>query len=78
MSGVQRPLMQGPPHPRIWPGSIVGNPLALVGWAVATGRLNAADGAVWLAYLTGPAAVAYADELVADTPSNYLRIGGGT
>lgn len=59
-----------------WPGSIVGNPSALVAWAVASGRLAAEDSATALAELTGPGALAYADALVGEVRTPYLRLGG--
>ena len=44
----------------------VGNPVALVQWAVKAGRIPAVDEALWLARLTGAGADAYAEQLLGD------------
>lgn len=73
---IKRAYDLTPPPPRFWPGSVVGNPPALIQWAVASGRLAAADSAQALINLTGPGAVAYADLLIGADAGQYLKIGG--
>lgn len=51
----------------------IGNPTALVQWAVFTGRISAADSAAWLGYLSGPGAVDYANQLIGEMSVPFVE-----
>lgn len=51
----------------------ISNPADLLAWAVQTGRVPAADHALWTARLAGPAGDVYADELLTGTTISWNR-----
>lgn len=54
-------------------GRLISNPVEMVQWAVATGRIDAVDGPLWLGLLQSGASIAYSDMLL-ERPGHRYKV----